>query len=136
MVVATALITRRRRVLLLQRSRTSHTFRGYWQLPEGKVDVGEHPAKALVRELREELHCRTKAVRLVGLMSTVGMSGGERIEALRALYRAVLSGSLQLSRDHAAYVWALPANAHRGRRLVPGTRAVLRLCAASRARRQ
>jgi 8-oxo-dGTP diphosphatase len=42
------------RVLLSQRKRGSH-LEGLWELPGGKVEPGEDPRAALVRELREEL---------------------------------------------------------------------------------
>ncbi|MBK7396152.1 MAG: 8-oxo-dGTP diphosphatase MutT [Myxococcales bacterium] len=42
------------RVLLTQRKAGAH-LAGLWELPGGKVDPGEDPRDAVVRELREEL---------------------------------------------------------------------------------
>ena len=42
------------RVLLAQRPPGKH-YAGYWEFPGGKLEAGEEPADALVRELREEL---------------------------------------------------------------------------------
>jgi 8-oxo-dGTP diphosphatase len=42
------------RVLLTQRKAGAH-LEGLWELPGGKLDPGEDPRDALVRELREEL---------------------------------------------------------------------------------
>lgn len=42
------------RVLLSRRKAGSH-LEGMWEFPGGKVDAGESPTEALVRELREEL---------------------------------------------------------------------------------
>jgi 8-oxo-dGTP diphosphatase len=42
------------RVLLTQRKKGAH-LEGLWELPGGKLDEGEDPQGALVRELREEL---------------------------------------------------------------------------------
>ncbi|GBF96550.1 NTP pyrophosphohydrolase [Raphidocelis subcapitata] len=54
LVVAVALIDAERRVLLAQRP-PGRAMAGLWEFPGGKVDPGEVPEAALVRELREEL---------------------------------------------------------------------------------
>ena len=53
-VVVAAAIERDGRLLAARRSRPA-TLAGRWELPGGKVEPGEDPAAALVRELREEL---------------------------------------------------------------------------------
>ena len=54
MLVVAAVIVRDGRVLACQRSR-SGKFPLKWEFPGGKVQSGESPEAALVRELREEL---------------------------------------------------------------------------------
>ena len=52
--VVAALITRDSRLLVCQRKRIdTHPLK--WEFPGGKIEPGESPADALVRELREEL---------------------------------------------------------------------------------
>ncbi len=53
-VVAAALIDERRRVLVQQRP-PGKSLAGLWEFPGGKIDHGETPEAALVRELLEEL---------------------------------------------------------------------------------
>ena len=43
--------------LLAARRTTPPEAAGRWELPGGKVDAGESPDAALVREIREELGC-------------------------------------------------------------------------------
>lgn len=52
--VVAGLIVRDGRVLICQRSAKSK-FPLKWEFPGGKLEAGESPAEALVRELREEL---------------------------------------------------------------------------------
>ena len=54
LVVACALIDTDNRVLIAQRPE-GKTLAGLWEFPGGKVDVGERPEAALIRELKEEL---------------------------------------------------------------------------------
>lgn len=53
-VVAAALVDADRRVLV-QRRPPAKQHGGLWEFPGGKVDAGETPEAALVRELAEEL---------------------------------------------------------------------------------
>ncbi|PSC69316.1 NTP pyrophosphohydrolase [Micractinium conductrix] len=54
LVVAVALLDGQGRVLLAQRP-PGKKLAGLWEFPGGKVDAGESPEAALVRELAEEL---------------------------------------------------------------------------------
>ena len=53
-VVAAALVDAEGRVLLQQRS-PHRQMAGLWEFPGGKVEEGERPEHALIRELKEEL---------------------------------------------------------------------------------
>ena len=54
LVAACALVDADGRVLLAQRP-SDKTMAGLWEFPGGKVEAGERPEEALIRELREEL---------------------------------------------------------------------------------
>ncbi|HEX8793100.1 MAG TPA: (deoxy)nucleoside triphosphate pyrophosphohydrolase [Polyangiaceae bacterium] len=63
-VVAAAVMIEDGRVLLTQRKSGTH-LEGAWEFPGGKVEAGEDPREALVRELREELGIETAAGEIV-----------------------------------------------------------------------
>ena len=52
-LVAAAVVREGGRILLTRRMQDAH-LGGYWEFPGGKVEAGESPEDALVRECREE----------------------------------------------------------------------------------
>ncbi|MEQ8406089.1 MAG: (deoxy)nucleoside triphosphate pyrophosphohydrolase [Oceanicaulis sp.] len=54
LVAACALVDPDGRVLVAQRP-AGKSFAGLWEFPGGKIEAGESPEQALIRELREEL---------------------------------------------------------------------------------
>ena len=58
-VTAAALVDADGRVLVQQRS-ADRSMAGLWEFPGGKVEAGETPEAALVRELHEELGIETQ----------------------------------------------------------------------------
>lgn len=65
-VVACALIDADNRILLAQRPE-GKSMAGLWEFPGGKVENGEIPEIALIRELKEELDVETKTACLAPL---------------------------------------------------------------------
>ena len=60
--VVCAVIEREGRILIAQRPPTK-LLPLKWEFPGGKVEPGEDPAAAIVREIREELGCTVTVVR-------------------------------------------------------------------------
>lgn len=59
--VAAAVITRADGQFLLGQRAADTVYAGYWEFPGGKVEPGESPRQALVRELAEELGIQVEA---------------------------------------------------------------------------
>jgi 8-oxo-dGTP diphosphatase len=66
LVVAVALIDADDRVLIAQRPE-GKALAGLWEFPGGKIDQGERPEVALIRELQEELGIAVKEACLAPL---------------------------------------------------------------------
>ena len=87
------------RLLAAQRS-TPASYAGQWEFPGGKVEPGEEPQAALVRECREEL----------GVDVEIGDVLGEvdiPIGRLR-VYLARLTAGVPVALEHAALRWLAP----------------------------
>lgn len=59
LVAAAALVDRKKRVLVAKRPE-GKSMAGLWEFPGGKIEIGEVPEYALMRELREELGIETR----------------------------------------------------------------------------
>ncbi len=114
-VVAAVLAAPDGRVLVAQRP--AHKHLGLkWEFPGGKVEAGEAPAAALVRELREELACEV----LVGaaLPRFEHDYGTVLIAMLPFLCRLAPGSPPPQAREHVALAW-VPVDALRTYDLAP-----------------
>jgi 8-oxo-dGTP diphosphatase len=66
LVVACALVDVDKRVLIAQRP-PGKALAGFWEFPGGKLDPGERPEQALIRELHEEVGITVKEACLAPL---------------------------------------------------------------------
>ncbi len=83
LVVACALIDADNRVLIAQRP-DGKTLAGLWEFPGGKLEPGERPEPALIRELEEELGITVQESCLAPL--TFASHGYETFHLLMPLY--------------------------------------------------
>ena len=74
MVVAAALIDAQSRIFVQQRP-AHKNMGGLWEFPGGKVEPGESPERALIRELQEELGIRTETACLAPATFSTGVIG-------------------------------------------------------------
>ena len=85
-VVAAALIGESGRILLQQRA-PDRSMAGLWEFPGGKVEPGETPEAALVRELDEELGISVSEEALVPACFASAMVGDRHMTLLLYLCR-------------------------------------------------
>ena len=100
-IVAAAIIAEAGRVLITQRKRGAH-LEGLWEFPGGKVEDGEDPKAALVRELREEIGVEAD----VGDIVDVTFHRYDTKNVLLLFYSARLRAGTPAALDVAAVEWA------------------------------
>ena len=87
------------------------TQRGYgeqkdlWEFPGGKLEPGETPEEALVREIREELDC---VIEVGDYLTTVEYDYPTFHLSMDCFFAAVVDGELTL-KEHEAARWLSPA---------------------------
>ena len=105
LVSAVALIDPDGRVLLAQRPE-GKSMAGLWEFPGGKVEPGETPEAALVRELHEELGIDTWTSCLAPL--TFASHGYDDFHLLMPLYACRKWEGIVQSRENQALKWVRP----------------------------
>jgi 8-oxo-dGTP diphosphatase len=102
--VVAALIRQEGRILLSQR-RPDQSLPLCWEFPGGKVEPGEAPEAALVREIGEELGCQVA----VGGIFEVVFHPYEAFDLYMLVYECAITAGLPVARQVAAVGWFTPA---------------------------
>jgi 8-oxo-dGTP diphosphatase len=105
LVSAVALIDSEGRVLLAQRPE-GKSMAGLWEFPGGKVEPGETPEQALIRELHEELGVDTHASCLAPL--TFASHGYETFHLLMPLFACRRWQGAPPGREGQRLAWVRP----------------------------
>jgi 8-oxo-dGTP diphosphatase len=105
LVSAVALIDPEGRVLLAQRP-PGKSMAGLWEFPGGKVEPGETPEAALIRELHEELGIETWASCLAPL--TFASHAYPTFHLLMPLFACRKWGGIVTAREGQTLAWVRP----------------------------
>jgi 8-oxo-dGTP diphosphatase len=105
LVVACALIDTDGRILLAQRPPGSR-MAGLWEFPGGKVEAGERPEQALIRELDEELGIKVAEACLAPL--TFASYAYDDFHLLMPLYVCRRWEGIAMPREGQNLAWVRP----------------------------
>ena len=105
LVVAAALIDPDGRVLIAKRP-PDKAMAGLWEFPGGKIEAGETPEQALIRELAEELAITVKEPCLAPF--TFASHGYQKFHLLMPLFLCRRWEGMPAPRVHAAIKWIKP----------------------------
>ncbi len=105
LVVAVALIDVDGRVLIAQRPE-GKALAGLWEFPGGKVEPGERPEAALIRELNVELGIDVQEACLAPFV--FASHAYESFHLLMPLYLCRRWSGVVVRREHAALAWVKP----------------------------
>ena len=97
--VVAAIIIKNEKVFATQRGYGD--FKGGWEFPGGKIDAGETPEEALVREIKEELDTE---VEVIELLDTVEYDYPNFHLSMDCFICNIKSGDLVL-KEHEAAQW-------------------------------
>ncbi|HTM77921.1 MAG TPA: (deoxy)nucleoside triphosphate pyrophosphohydrolase [Devosia sp.] len=109
LVVACALVDADRRVLIAQRP-PGKALAGLWEFPGGKIEPGETPEAALIRELEEELGVSTKTACLAPV--SFASHSYDNFHLLMPLYACRKWQGQPQPREHTALKWVRPNALH------------------------
>ena len=106
LVAAAALVDSDGRVLLARRPE-GKAMAGLWEFPGGKVQAGEVPEQALIRELKEELDIDTRG----SCLAPIGFAshGYEDFHLLMPLFACRVWQGIPRPREGQELAWVRPA---------------------------
>jgi len=99
-LVVAALVRDGARVLMSRR-RADQPMPGLWEFPGGKVEPGESPTEALIREVREELGCDVE----VGRIHEVVFHAYPEFDLYMLVYPATISRGTPAAIEVAEIAW-------------------------------
>ncbi|MBK8172560.1 MAG: 8-oxo-dGTP diphosphatase MutT [Sandaracinaceae bacterium] len=104
-VVAAAVIRREGRILLTRRMAGAH-LAGLWEFPGGKLEEGESPEAALVRECREECAIEIEVIDIID----VAFHRYAKKDVLLLFYECRLVNGEVQNKQVAEHAWVLPTD--------------------------
>lgn len=89
--------------------RTKDPYVGRWAMPGGKIEVGEHPDAAILREFEEETGLTTAISQFCGVVSEIIPVEGGISHFLMYVFRLSITGGTLQESEEGPLSWLTPA---------------------------
>lgn len=128
-IILASVILRNRKgeVLLIRRGENNKTYKGFWQLPEGKIEFGEQAIDTIKREVKEELGFKVISAQIFTANSCLVTYSNVDYHVLRIVFLADWKGKDPvLDTEHDIFCWYTLDKALKLSPIVDGTQEILR----------
>ena len=95
------------KVLLLKRS-SDNTKKDLWDIPGGRIDIGETLEDGLTREVKEETGLDITKIGMVLNLNTFLRDIDKNSQIVRVTFFCRIQGNIQISNEHSEYRWINP----------------------------
>jgi 8-oxo-dGTP diphosphatase len=102
-IVVKAIIQKQGKILIVKRSKDDNVNGGEWEFPGGKLEFGELPEEALIREINEETSLKIDIIKLLYAWSKTVNENTQMI-GLTFLCQQK-SDDVVLSHEHSDFLW-------------------------------
>lgn len=120
-IIVHVLIKTKNGYLVTKRSKTETTYKEYWDIPGGLVDVGEMPRKAAIRETREEVGLDITPTRVIHEDSNLDKS--KDLIFIRLVYLCKLNSKIDdiklQEEEHSEYKFIYSIEELKNEKIVP-----------------
>lgn len=106
-IVVAAVISRRNKILLLQRSSTEKVLPGLWELPSGRRENFESSIQAMKREVREETGLIIEVLNPINIFEYVMKKNNIIKDTTQINFLVKVKGQckVKISKEHQNFAW-------------------------------
>ena len=102
-IAVSSFIVKDSKLLLIKRTSGNKHFANAWEIPGGRLEVGEDPIQGVKREAKEETGIDVEVLHPLSVKHFV-REDGQTVTKLNFLCRA-LSSDVKLSEEHSVFEW-------------------------------
>lgn len=103
-VITKGLVFKQDKILVLKRSKGSSFAEGLWDIPGGKVVLGESLEESLLREIYEETKINIRIEKIISASSSHIVHNNKQYITIVYLCE-YLNGDVKLNNEHNEYKW-------------------------------
>lgn len=105
-VVVAGVLVKNKKALVIKRSKDESSYPLVWELPSGKLEIGEHPTKGIIREFKEEIGINVKVDRPLSITHFTFKKEPDLRHNVQVNYLVTSkSTKIKLSNEHEDYKW-------------------------------